>query len=242
MSINAVEKNAQELNKILRANGKTLGKAWRLRIRDLLAQTFAALNAKPLDGPLCLKLSEQIEAEIAAVKDGEPLTETPAELTQAVQKKKPTPPAEMPAPKESARIANGNSAETPCIGEANNGAGETRIVEDKSGAGESPVKHKKISDMQPEDVGLFDLIHIHIRCFFKIRACTRPPYIGKFVQFADRFSEVRQERIDKFIGVLSKGDEDFVAKTEVDVGYRDDLIPDMPEMGFVLHPKKKKKY
>ena len=85
------------------------------------------------------------------------------------------------------------------------------------------------------------MIHVQIRCFFKINACVRPPYIGKFVQFADKFSEVKEARIERFIRVLSKGDEEISMKTEVEVGYRDDLIPDMPEMGFVLHPKKKKK-
>lgn len=92
-----------------------------------------------------------------------------------------------------------------------------------------------------DEIGLFDLIRVSIRCFFKIRACVRPPFIGKFVDFAEKFAEIRQERIDRFIGVLSKGDEDFVAKTEVEVGYREDLLPDMPERGLVLHPKKKRR-
>ena len=70
MSINAVEKHAQTLNQALRNQGKLYGKAWRLRIRDLLQQTFAAMNARPLDGELCKALDEKISAELEALENG----------------------------------------------------------------------------------------------------------------------------------------------------------------------------
>ena len=70
MSINAVEKHAQTLNQALRNQGKLYGKAWRLRIRDLLQQTFAAMNARPLDGELCKSLDEKISAELEALENG----------------------------------------------------------------------------------------------------------------------------------------------------------------------------
>lgn len=280
MAPNIVEKNAQALNQILRTEGKKYGKLWRGRIRELLAQTFAALNAKPLDGALCLRLSDQIEAELKAIEDGTVDVERGAEKSKKTREKdakfhaeiKPsddsqiredkkqtmTPrgneaanvdtavhdvkdAADSMGNKDSARMAEGHSAQgEPCMAEGHNGAGaqapdETNSQKNTETA-DAPLRH-----VPADEVGLFDLIRVRIRCFFKINACVRPPYIGRFVRFADKFSEVVQSRIDKFIGVLDKGDEDLVAKTEVEVGYRDELIPDMPDMGLVLHPKKKKK-
>lgn len=315
MAINIVEKNALSLNQILRTDGKRLGKEWRLRIRTLLGETFAALNAKPLDGALCLQLSEKIEAELASLAemkgdagedDGLHGADAPAAGKSAKKKKSrkkseadaAEPPAsetdasdawwaqeaEGGAPKQKksrrqagagmcadepdasggrsedarmgapeGRIGEADSPEDmPRIGEADSGGAEARIGEADSAEdtevpaeAENPVAEGAVKDAPaesvPEEAGLFDLIHVQIRCFFKINACVRPPYIGKFVQFADKFSEVKEARIERFIRVLSKGDEEISMKTEVEVGYRDDLIPDMPEMGFVLHPKKKKK-
>lgn len=318
MAINIVEKNALALNQILRTDGKRLGKEWRLRIRTLLGETFAALNAKPLDGALCLQLSEKIEAELAVLAEmkgdaGEddglpgavaPAAEKPAKKKKS-RKKSEADTAEPPAsetdasdasdawwaqesegasPKQkksrrqagvdvSAEVAEASgersedarvSAPEGRIGEADSPEDMPRIVADDSGGAEArigeadsaedtevpaeaenPVAEGEAKDAPaesvPEEAGLFDLIHVQIRCFFKINACVRPPYIGKFVQFADKFSEVKEARIERFIRVLSKGDEEISMKTEVEVGYHDDLIPDMPEMGFVLHPKKKKK-
>ncbi|MBQ8035452.1 MAG: hypothetical protein IJ268_00510 [Proteobacteria bacterium] len=331
MAINIVEKNALALNQILRTDGKRLGKAWRLRIRTLLGETFAALNAKPLDGALCLQLSEKIEAELAALsemkgdaveEDGLRGTDAPsaekpskkkksrkrseaeatepqsaeAEATepQSVEadagdasdawwaqdaegalpkKKKPgkksgvseradadgasgtfSEDARMSAPE--GRIGEADSpGDMPRIGGADSGeeaariggadsaeARENEVPAEAEARGAEGVEAERVeAESVPEEAGLFDLIHVQIRCFFKINACVRPPYIGKFVQFADKFSEVKEARIERFIRVLSKGDEEISMKTEVEVGYRDDLIPDMPEMGFVLHPKKKKK-
>ncbi len=112
--------------------------------------------------------------------------------------------------------------------------------ETQSESAETAKEPAKCAD-DADDVGLFDLIHVQIRCFFKIRACVRPPYIGQFVLFSERYGQDVQARVDRFLGVLSKGEDDFAAKTEVEVGYRDDLLPDMPERGLILYPKKKKK-
>ncbi len=250
MSTNAVEKNAQALNQLLRRDGKKYGKAWRSRIRDLLSQTFSALNAKPLDGALCLRLSEQIEAELQAAETGE------VDVTSG---------APQPSPSSDSRMGAAHSESSSPIANSNRDdhEGETRMGTAHSVAGDAcPAKSRETGDepaqsevpvpepgavqepppTPPEEIGLFDLIHVEIRCFFKIRACTRPPYIGRFVTFADRFAEVKQEHIDKFIGVLSNSEDEFSAKTEVEIGYREDLLPDMPERGLVLHPKKKNKH
>ncbi len=227
MSTNAVEKNAQALNQILCTEGKKLGKTWRQRIRLLLGQTFEALNAKPLDGTRCRQLSDQIDRELAAIQNGEPIEQEADTTTpeSAAAKPKTTAPQNSCSSVDSSEALSSQSSDIPQLNAAEPSASE-------------PADKKPESS---EEIGLFDLIHIKIRCFFKIRACVRPPYIGKFVCFADRFAEVRQERIDKFIGVLSNGEEDFIAKTEVDVGYQEDLLPDMPERGLVLHPRKKKR-
>lgn len=271
MAPNIVEKNAQALNQLLRTEGKKYGKAWRSRIRELLAQTFAALNAKPLDGALCLRLSEQIESELQAIESGTVDTERGASKSQAVcvssavdeqhtrevchqvSKEDLGMTERQGAERESgelqsevenlagARMPLVHSAQgEPCMAEGHSGAG----AQAPDGEGECECESRSdvlLRHVPADEVGLFDLIRVRIRCFFKINACVRPPYIGRFVRFADKFSEVVHARIDKFIGVLDKGDEDFVAKTEVEVGYRDELIPDMPDMGLVLHPKKKKK-
>ena len=314
MAINIVEKNALALNQILRTDGKRLGKEWRLRVRTLLGETFAALNAKPLDGALCLQLSEKIDAELAALaemkrddgdEDGQDSVAVAAPEKSSSKKKKSRKKAEVeecasaetsgeasaedtadawwaqeteaasPKKKKSRKkddaedlSADETEAETsgleetresasegrmreadspeeaPRIGEADSGEDAARIAEGESDAPEREITAGELvrqKAIEPEEVGLFDLIRVQIRCFFKINACVRPPYIGKFVQFADKFSEVREARIERFIRVLSKGDEEITMKTEVEVGYRDELIKDMPEMGFVLHPKKKKK-
>lgn len=243
MSANAVEKQAQKLNQLLRMQGKKLGKAWRVNVRALLAQTFEALNAKPLNGALCLELSQKIDAELAALENGETTLSEP----NAIEMPSPA------SPKADETPVVDSSAEKPCIGEANSGEkedarigeaesadeGEARIGEANSAAGDtSPEQHKEIP---PEEIGLFDLIRVQIRCFFTLNACVRPPYIGKFVRRSDKFAESTQARIDKFISVLSNNEDDFAAKTDIEIGYNDDLLPDMPERGLVLHPKKKKK-
>ena len=249
MATNVIEKSAQALNQILRERGKKYGKNWRLRIRALLGQTFAALNAKPLDGALCLRLQSQIESEIAAVQNDAVDTATLPEAPEVKSEPKSGHKSDVDEvlPKKAARMDAGHSAAGARIGEANSDQGEPP-VEPKSascgdlgehrGAGDVPPVPQKVSD---DSVGLFDLIRVQIRTFFTIRACVRPPYIGKFVSFADRYAEIVQERIDKFLNVLSKGDDAFKAKVDVDVGYREDLLPDMPDRNLVLSQKKKKR-
>ena len=246
MSSNAIEKQAQTLNQALRTKGKLLGKNWRLRIRDLLNQTFNALNAKPLDGALCLRLQQQIESELTALENDTVDKDT---LPEVLPKK------QVESKDKSERMAAGHSEHAARMAESQSGAGEPRMAESQSGAGATAplqtkdtnaVKDESKSKEKPEkpkdeSIGLFDLIHIHIRTFFTIRACVRPPYIGKFVQFADKHAETVQERIDKFLNVLSKGDDKVVGKTGVEVGYREDLLPDMPDRNLVLAPKKKKR-
>lgn len=260
---------------ILRTDGKKYGKAWRSRIRELLSQTFAALNAKPLDGALCLRLSEQIEAELRAIEEGTIEVESSSnkikkkralvdeikgetkevcfsecdlkENTRTIGGEKPRESVdfveELSAGEDilSSRMAAGHSEQgEPRMAEGHSGVG-AQAPETEKTAAEVVANDASLRHVPADEIGLFDLIRVRIRCFFKINACVRPPYIGRFVRFADKFSEAVQSRIDKFIGVLDKGDEDFVARTEVEVGYRDELIPDMPDMGLVLHPKKKKK-
>ena len=262
MAVNSVEKSAQKLNAYLRSHGKKQGKAWRLRVRSLLAQTFEALNAKPLNGALCLELAGKIEREIAALEGGEPVETDdvvseplPSEARNAGQEKEEA--ARIGAANSAAaeRIETGRGAEAPAPSRDSD-AGETRIErentsDDRQIQGEesapaqadsvagdtSPAKEKN----NPDEIGLFDLIHIQIRCFFKLNACIRPPYIGKFVRYADKYGEVVQARVDRFIKVLSKNEDEFAAKLEAEVGYDEDLLPDMPERGLVLHPRKKKK-
>lgn len=249
MATNGIEKNAQALNKILREDGKKYGKIWRQRIRSLLSQTFAALNAKPLDGALCLRLQSLIESELASIENETVDVETPAalpdEAASAAKSRRIS--AEDSVPAQSARMDEGHSAPRTRIGKANSGQGEPRIepmepkgiqMGENSGAGDVPPT---IPAKKNDEPGLFDLIRIQIRTFFTLRACVRPPYIGKFVTFADRYAEIVQERIDKFLNVLSKGDDNFKTNMEVEVGYREDLLPDMPDRNLVLSPKRKKR-
>lgn len=257
MSANSVEKNAQKLNAYLRSHGKKQGKSWRLKIRALLSQTFEALNAKPIDGALCLELAGKIEREIASLESGEAKSE---EDGGADYPSSELHESRVNNQKEAARIALGNSAASSRIAIGKSDEGETRVESKQFETtalclGESstltkPNPDSVAGDTSPEnppkeksagEIGLFDLIHIQIRCFFKLNACTRPPYIGKFVRYADKYGEVVQERVNRFIRVLSKNEDEFAAKLETEVGYDEDLLPDMPERGLVLHPRKKKK-
>ena len=137
MAANSVEKSAQKLNAYLRSHGKKQGKAWRLRVRSLLAQTFEALNAKPLNGALCLELAGKIEREIAALEGGEPIEEEASESEPLPEKSRNS---EQDYNRD-ARIGVANSASAERI-EAGDGAeapedgrnsevGETRIADTK---------------------------------------------------------------------------------------------------------------
>ena len=247
VATNVIEKSAQALNQILRERGKKYGKAWRQRVRALLGQTFAALNAKPLDGALCLRLQGQIEAELNAIQNDAVDTTTLPDVPESAAKPGNKAAAEDASYKAAARMDAGHSAAGARIGKANSDQGEPPMARksascddlgDHRGAGDVPPVQKKSPD---DGIGLFDLIRVQVRTFFTIRACVRPPYIGKFVTFADRYAEIVQERIDTFLNVLSKGDDALKTKVDVDVGYREDLLPDMPDRNLVLAPKKKKR-
>lgn len=247
MAVNAVERQAQKLNQILRTDGKRLGKSWRQSVRALLSQTFDALNAKPIDGALCQALATQIEAELARVESGEnsvceikiPLCD---EFTENDSKKirhswvqDAVKSDEM---SERMGVAH-SSAQSSRIGQADSDVGEARIGQADSDAGGEPPDNMGIE--KDDAIGLFDLIRVQVRCFFILRACVKPPYIGLFVRRATRHAEATVGRIERFIAVLSKDDAKIAAKTEVELGYDDDLLKGMPERGLVLHPKKKKK-
>lgn len=232
MAANPVEKAAQRLNRELKERGKAYGKIWRSRIRDLLRQTFDALNARPLDGGLCRQLGEKIEKELADIDNETVDLQSPGERRQVKSDI-----SEEPETKESERMRE-HSEDAARIGEdANSAGGEPRIGKANSGAGaDSPHPIKE----EPESVGLFDLIHVEVRTFFKIRACVRPPYIGKFVDFSDKYAERLMGRIERFLEVLTKREGEASARTEVEVGYREDLLPDMPDRNLVLSKRKKK--
>lgn len=259
MSANLVERNAQKLNNILREFGCALDKAWRTRVRTLLMQTYTAMNARPIDGALCRQLSDQIDAELAAIKpkiDAWTDPDNPCPPKTAVKKSSklksshkivypPSNPINCQQP-----ITPGDPVQTPekhsdiapafnhkTIDSTADPESCADSLAQKYTANEIPAKQTTLSD---NSIGLFDLIHVEIRCFFKIRACIRPPYIGKFVDFAEHFADVRETRIEAFINVLSKRTE-FGFKSDVEVGYEDDLLPNMPDLNLVLHPRRKKR-
>lgn len=311
MSSNQVEKNAQRLNQVLRELGKSLDKERRVRIRKLLADTYEAMNARPLDGKRCLALSDEIDATLLELENGNlessigmvsaegskksetskkkksaesPKTDDKKKTEERKKRKvkaekegksseisaqegqsektalsqtvevddKPVCPSEqnclrnftqteaitselkpcyeishVSSPSESVECAENREDICP--------SNDSKASEGKDGAPSSDLK----SDA--DDIGLFDLIHVEVRCLIRIRAVVRPPFIGKFVEFAEAFAESRESRIEAFISVLSPNTEDFGCKTEVEVGYDDDLIPNMPGLDLVLHPKKKKR-
>lgn len=328
MSSNQVEKNAQRLNQVLRELGKSLDKERRVRIRKLLADTYEAMNAQPLDGKRCLALSDEIDAtllelenenlessigmtgaegskksskkkksaespktddkkkteerkkrKVKAEKEGKSSEISAQEgqsektaLSQTVEvDDKPVCPSEqnclrsfaqteaitselkpcyeishMSSPSESVECAENREDKCPSKGLSDKSnlqsvelavgsSSDTNASGGKDGAPSSDLK----SDA--DDIGLFDLIHVEVRCLIRIRAVVRPPFIGKFVEFAEAFAESRESRIEAFISVLSPNTEEFGCKTEVEVGYDDDLIPNMPGLDLVLHPKKKKR-
>ena len=285
MGTNAVEKQAQELNKLLRAKSKTLDKKTRVRIRGLLGETFAALEARPLDGQRCLALAAQIDREIAALK-GEMVAEAVAvsdgvgeassrEMVDVAPERVPegevatesAPGHAMAADaasdhgaaresrdgdvpgkvgadasdEEGERMREAHSEPAARIAEGDSAAeGEPRIPAGDSGAGDaSPARPE--TPKEPEIRGFAEMIHLQIRCFVRVRACVQPAELGKVAKFSSRFSDGVQERVDKFLAVLSKGEDDFSAKVDVETGYQQDLLPNMPDRNLVLHQKLKKK-
>lgn len=311
MSSNQVEKNAQRLNQVLRELGKSLDKERRVRIRKLLADTYEAMNARPLDGKRCLALSDEIDATLLELENGNlessmgmvsaegskksetskkkksaesPKTDDKKKTEERKKRKvkaekegksseisaqegqsektalsqtvevddKPVCPSEQNCLRSFTQTEAITSELKPCYEishmsspSENNECAEN--CEDKCPSNDSKASGGKdgapASDLKSDadDIGLFDLIHVEVRCLIRIRAVVRPPFIGKFVEFAESFAESRESRIEAFISVLSPNTEDFGCKTEVEVGYDDDLIPNMPGLDLVLHPKKKKR-
>ncbi len=99
----------------------------------------------------------------------------------------------------------------------------------------------KAKGEEPPEIGYFDIVNVQVRQFFKINALVETYEIGGSVTFAEKYADAVDDRVEKFIAVLSKPDETIHFNDEVQVGYRDDLIKDMPDRNLVLHPKKKKK-
>lgn len=304
MSANQVEKHAVRLHKYLVERGKYFDKAWRQRIRKLLADTYNAMNARPLDGKRCHALSDEIDAELAALDkmsfDGmQEISVKDRAAKRAAKadcKQKPAAPASNASDSNKTVHSSDSAGQSPETGDLQGNRADLRRqpLGDLIGA---PAKNDDIADdlrvhdaknakavavcdrkaensahlpnemQSPTDphtaggaqtadgkdeitaaparedgsIGLFDLIRVEIRCMIKIRAVVRPPFIGKFVSFAETFAEKRESRIEAFIAVLSPDTEKLGAKTDTEVGYEDDLIPNMPGFDLVLHPKKKKR-
>ncbi len=308
MSANQVEKHAMRLHKYLVDRGKYFDKAWRQRIRKLLADTYNAMNARPLDGKRCLALSDEIDAELAsldkmsfdgmieisvkdraaksAAKASDKQTQTtPANRNPSSNKtgrsgssaehspetgdlqenraySRRQSPGDLEQEPQSATAKNDNDADELRANDAKNANANddcTQKIEDfdylsndmqlsgngqTANAAQTAENQNTITAAPPEQdggIGLFDLIRAEIRCIIKIRAVVRPPFIGKFVSFAEAFAEHLESRIEAFIAVLSPDAEKLGAKTDTEVGYEDDLIPNMPGFDLVLHPKKKKR-
>ena len=274
MSANSIEKNALKLSQLLRDYGKVIDKERRKRTRALLAQTFEAMNARPLNGTLCKQLSDQIEVELEQFQS---LSEQPSEeqnedvpkqkrkknksenaqrLAKALELTTPvapktvetTAPVEQRAPEnsseidQSAHVVSAHVSLSP-DGEDSAPVDAAATTPDARTAQDVDVATETSPDAQPKDnsPGLFDLIHVQIRCFIKIRAVQKPPYIGRFVMFSEKFADALETRIDKFINVLSNHSEDIGEKLQVERGYVDDLLPDMPDFNLILHPKRKKR-
>lgn len=300
MSANQVEKHAMRLHKYLVERGKYFDKAWRQRIRKLLADTYNAMNARPLDGKRCLALSDEIDAELAALDkmsfDGMQEISAKDRAAKADGKQKPAAPASNASDSNKTGRSNDSAGQSPetgdlqgnradlrrqphggligtpaknddigddlrahdaknaktiaiCDGKAESSSHLPNEMQSESdpqtagGAQTADGKHEITAAPAREDggIGLFDLIRVEIRCMIKIRAVVRPPFIGKFVSFAEAFAEKRESRTEAFIAVLSPDAEKLGAKTDTEVGYEDDLIPNMPGFDLVLHPKKKKR-
>lgn len=299
MAANQVEKKAVRLHKYLQECGKFFDKSWRQRIRKLLAETYEAMNAKPLDGKRCLAASDQIDIELAmldqmsfdemqtvSVKKSSDKAKSSSSRRKSAQRKGkegktseksevlidilpnvqstanaedsmfgaqdayqdvvgsgareivPTDMSEL----ELSSNAQGNLPEgLPCEPTVTVAVSSDAVAGDAGTCDESSSRCDAATLSRDDSIGLFDLIHIEIRCLIKIRAVVRPPFIGKFVMFAEEFAQKRESRIEAFIAVLSPSTDELSNKMEIEVGYEDDLIPNMPGFDLVLHPKKKRR-
>lgn len=267
MAANQVEKNAIRLHKYLQERGKFFDKSWRQRIRKLLADTYEAMNAKPIDGNRCRAVSDQIEAELA-VLDQMSFDDMPEVSVKKSSDKSKTRTAKKRAAQQSPSHSDDSSeprVSTPSPAKADDSSSlemvvdssllstngdvvedcdemaREAVVDSAADSRDDGVGQTNTVADAADSIGLFDLIHVEIRCLIKIRAVVRPPFIGKFVEFAEDFAQKRESRIEAFIAVLSPSTDELSNKMEVEVGYDDDLIPNMPGFDLVLHPKKKKR-
>lgn len=299
MAANQVEKNAVRLHKYLQECGKYFDKAWRQRIRKLLAETYEAMNAKPLDGKRCLAASDQIDFELAkldqmsfdemqtvSVKKSSDKAKSSSSRKKSAQRKgkegktseksevlgdslpdvqsttseedslfvaqdadqdaasnsaREIAPADMSESESSSNAQDNLPEGLPCEPIAAVAVSSDAAACDVGTCDESSSCGDAATLSRDDSIGLFDLIHIEIRCLIKIRAVVRPPFIGKFVMFAEEFAQKRESRIEAFIAVLSPSTDELSNKMEIEVGYEDDLIPNMPGFDLVLHPKKKRR-
>lgn len=270
MAANQVEKNAIRLHKYLQERGKFFDKSWRQRIRKLLADTYEAMNAKPIDGNRCRAVSDQIEAELAvldqmsfddmpevSVKKSSDKSKTRTTKKRAAQQSpshsddSSEPRVSTPSPAKADDSSSLEMVVDSSLLSTNGDRGDVvedcdktdreAVVDSAADSRDDGVGQTNTVADAADSIGLFDLIHVEIRCLIKIRAVVRPPFIGKFVEFAEDFAQKRESRIEAFIAVLSPSTDELSNKMEVEVGYDDDLIPNMPGFDLVLHPKKKKR-
>lgn len=219
MSGHSLERRAEALSEALRVRGKTLGKSWRVRTRALLSETFAAMQSAKTDETLCAQLEQQIDQQIEAalLKDHAESSDNAHTLAQ---------------PQDEWTQAASQAKDTSPA-QPENESSQTTV----SQANDTSMP---LSDL-PARMGYFDLVRIRIRCFFRLRACIEPVRIGGISNFAERYTDSVQRRIDRFIAVLSKNDAIASGDPVVKPGYQEELIQNMPERGLVLHPKKKKR-
>ena len=318
MAGHPVEQRAAELNRILLKNGKRLGKAWRVRIRRILAETFSALGAPKLDGTRCQALEDQIVRELSWLKDPESMSEadlvaayestlallegmskpsfgnipgnidkekqhfvdasaeeasTPKDNTPQTDVIAATPEhlaedftvpealtTEAPSPKIKKKKSKkaslrdlllsddyGLSSAQPPAPDISFSGSEPNNTASSSSSDvplplvEEPAAPKYYTKETPPEIGYFDIVNIQVRQAIIMNAAVKPVRIGHAGDMADLYAETVNDRVERFIEVLSKPDSSIQFNSELTPGYEDDLIENMPDRGLVLHPKKKKK-
>ena len=223
-----VEQLASKLNLYLKKFGKTKGKVWKTHVRAILQTTFNTLNQVPKPTPDVLKqLLEQLENEIQIAESPEPFETSPEMPSEPV--------AEPAAQTEISPVAAETTAEPEAPPEtAPENQANPETAEQKSGDAAKPEK--------PEDqvLGYFQMVSIRVHEAFHLKAYRDPvrPF-GTRGRKASKQADIICDRVDKFLAVLSKDSETKPAP-ETYVGYRDDLIKDMPERSLILRKKPKK--
>lgn len=319
MAGHPVEQRAAELNRILLKNGKRLGKAWRVRIRRILAETFSALGAPKLDGTRCQALEDQIIREISWLKDPTSMreadlvaayestlalldgmskpsfgnipgnidkekqhfvdasveeTSTSKESTplpdaviatsepvaeeftmpEALTATEVTPPKTKKKKSKKASLRDLLMSDDYGLSTAQSPTPDVSVLESESNDNafpsssdappppvEEPDVPKYYTKETPPEIGYFDIVNIQVRQAIIINAAVKPVRIGHAGDIADLYAETVNDRVERFIEVLSKPDSSIQFNSELTPGYEDDLIENMPDRGLVLHPKKKKK-